>query len=140
MTAQPLDDPRALPAPGQDERWKAQALCAQTDPDAFFPEKGGTTRPAKRVCLSCPVRKQCLDYALDHDERFGIWGGFSERERRRLKRGHDVTPTLQHGGHQPSYACYQRGCRHPDCCEQAAKYQREWRHRKKEQERQGGGA
>jgi len=60
--------------------------CAQTDPEAFFPEKGGSTREAKRVCLSCDVRAECLEYALAHDERFGIWGGLSERERRRLKR------------------------------------------------------
>src|SRR5262245_42341544 len=60
--------------------------CAQTDPEAFFPEKGGSTREAKRVCWSCEVRAECLQYALDNDERFGIWGGFSERERRRLKR------------------------------------------------------
>jgi WhiB family redox-sensing transcriptional regulator len=66
--------------------WQERALCAQTDPEAFFPEKGGSTREAKRVCLSCEVRGECLDYALAHDERFGIWGGLSERERRRLKR------------------------------------------------------
>ena len=63
-----------------------RALCAQTDPEAFFPEKGGSTREAKRVCLSCDVRGECLEYALANDERFGIWGGLSERERRRLKR------------------------------------------------------
>jgi WhiB family redox-sensing transcriptional regulator len=66
--------------------WQERALCAQTDPEAFFPEKGGSTREAKRVCLSCDVRGECLEYALAHDERFGIWGGLSERERRRLKR------------------------------------------------------
>ena len=66
--------------------WQERALCAETDPEAFFPEKGGSTREAKRVCLSCEVRSECLDYALAHDERFGIWGGLSERERRRLKR------------------------------------------------------
>ena len=66
--------------------WQDRALCAQTDPEAFFPEKGGSTREAKRVCRSCEVRAECLDYALEHDERFGIWGGLSERERRRLKR------------------------------------------------------
>ena len=65
--------------------WKDQALCAQTDPEAFFPEKGGSTREAKRVCGSCDVRAECLEYALEHDERFGVWGGMSERERRRLK-------------------------------------------------------
>lgn len=66
--------------------WQDRALCAQTDPEAFFPEKGGSTREAKRVCRTCDVRAECLEYALEHDERFGIWGGLSERERRRLKR------------------------------------------------------
>jgi WhiB family redox-sensing transcriptional regulator len=65
--------------------WQRRALCAQTDPEAFFPEKGGSTREAKRVCCSCEVRAECLEYALVNDERFGIWGGCSERERRRLK-------------------------------------------------------
>lgn len=72
----------------QDEAlaWQADALCAQTDPEAFFPEKGGSTREAKRICESCEVRAECLEYALENDERFGIWGGLSERERRRLRR------------------------------------------------------
>ena len=65
--------------------WQEQALCAQTDPEAFFPEKGGSTREAKRICMACQVRDECLEYALTHDERFGIWGGLSERERRRLR-------------------------------------------------------
>src|SRR5438270_8347507 len=68
-----------------DESWRLDALCAETDPEAFFPEKGGSTREAKRVCGGCPVRLQCLEFALDSDERFGIWGGLSERERRRLR-------------------------------------------------------
>lgn len=66
--------------------WQERALCAQTDPEAFFPEKGGSTREAKRVCLTCDVRDECLEYALMNDERFGIWGGLSERERRKLKK------------------------------------------------------
>jgi len=66
--------------------WQARALCAQTDPEAFFPEKGGSTRDAKRVCGACVVRSECLEYALSNDERFGIWGGLSERERRRLRK------------------------------------------------------
>ena len=66
--------------------WQDQALCAQTDPEAFFPEKGGSTREAKRICVGCEVKQECLEYALMQDERFGIWGGLSERERRRLKR------------------------------------------------------
>ena len=66
--------------------WQEEALCAQTDPEAFFPEKGGSTREAKKVCLGCDVRGGCLEYALQNDERFGIWGGLSERERRKLKK------------------------------------------------------
>jgi WhiB family redox-sensing transcriptional regulator len=66
--------------------WMEDAVCAQTDPESFFPEKGGSTREAKKVCLTCDVREQCLKYALDNDERFGIWGGLSERERRKLKK------------------------------------------------------
>lgn len=70
-----------------DDQWQERGLCAQTDPEAFFPEKGGSTREAKRICQGCEVRDRCLEYALANDERFGIWGGLSERERRRLKRG-----------------------------------------------------
>ncbi|MDJ0317194.1 MULTISPECIES: WhiB family transcriptional regulator [Arthrobacter] len=66
--------------------WQTDALCAQTDPEAFFPEKGGSTRDAKKVCGACNVKTQCLEYALANDERFGIWGGLSERERRRLRK------------------------------------------------------
>ncbi|MCW2288808.1 transcription factor WhiB [Leucobacter luti] len=84
-------DPVFLGTPGireDDEAlaWQTDALCAQTDPEAFFPEKGGSTREAKRICDTCEVRSECLDYALENDERFGIWGGLSERERRRLRR------------------------------------------------------
>jgi WhiB family redox-sensing transcriptional regulator len=66
--------------------WQRDAICSQTDPEAFFPEKGGSTRDAKKICSGCDVKQKCLDYALANDERFGIWGGLSERERRKLKR------------------------------------------------------
>ena len=78
----PLPDAAAVPRP--EEGWRDQALCAQTDPEAFFPEKGGSTRAAKELCDSCTVQPECLDYALANDERFGVWGGLSERERRCL--------------------------------------------------------
>jgi len=71
---------------GNAPEWQERALCSQTDPEAFFPEKGGSTREAKRICSRCEVKSECLEYALGHDERFGIWGGLSERERRKLKR------------------------------------------------------
>lgn len=79
LPGDPIDDDGLL-------TWQDQALCAQTDPEAFFPEKGGSTREAKRICVGCEVKQECLEYALMQDERFGIWGGLSERERRRLKR------------------------------------------------------
>ena len=87
-------DPVALGVPGlrkpsNDEdplAWQTDSLCAQTDPEAFFPEKGGSTRDAKKICSSCEVRAHCLEYALENDERFGIWGGLSERERRKLRK------------------------------------------------------
>jgi WhiB family transcriptional regulator, redox-sensing transcriptional regulator len=75
-----------LGEPAEEPDWQERALCAQTDPEAFFPEKGGSTREAKRICSGCEVRAECLEYALANDERFGIWGGLSERERRRLRR------------------------------------------------------
>ena len=70
----------------EEQSWHESALCAETDPEAFFPEKGGSTREAKKICTGCQVRSECLEYALSNDERFGIWGGLSERERRRLRR------------------------------------------------------
>ena len=76
----------AFGEPVEEPDWQERALCAQTDPEAFFPEKGGSTREAKRICSGCEVRAECLEYALANDERFGIWGGLSERERRRLRR------------------------------------------------------
>ena len=75
-----------LEAETEEGSWQERALCSQTDPEAFFPEKGGSTREAKKVCLTCEVRQDCLESALSNDERFGIWGGLSERERRKLKK------------------------------------------------------
>ena len=71
--------------------WMADGLCAQVDPELFYPESGAPNRDAKRICAGCEVRAECLAYALAHRERFGVWGGTTERERRRLRRG-PVTP------------------------------------------------
>ena len=84
-SAQTAPAPSWPALPGGDESWRSDALCAETDPEAFFAEKGGSTREAKRVCVGCDVRAECLEYALANDERFGIWGGLSERERRRIR-------------------------------------------------------
>ncbi|MEV6794497.1 WhiB family transcriptional regulator [Streptomyces sp. NPDC051320] len=66
--------------------WQERALCAQTGPEFFFPDPGSSTREAKRLCGVCEERVTCLEYALDHDERFGVWGGLSEKERLHLRR------------------------------------------------------
>ena len=72
--------------------WQKDALCAQTDPELFFPERGGVrfVRKAKSICGDCTVRDECLEYALANDERFGVWGGKSERERHRMRKQRDL--------------------------------------------------
>lgn len=66
--------------------WQTRANCLGVDPDLFFPERGASTKEAKAVCRGCEVRLDCLEYALQNGEKFGIWGGLSERERRRIRR------------------------------------------------------
>ncbi len=66
--------------------WQEKANCMGVDPDLFFPERGASTREAKEVCRGCVVQMDCLEYALANGEKFGIWGGMSERERRRIRR------------------------------------------------------
>lgn len=66
--------------------WQQFANCLGVDPDLFFPERGASTREAKEVCRSCVVRADCLEFAITNGEKFGIWGGLSERERRRIRR------------------------------------------------------
>jgi len=65
--------------------WHGHAACAGIDPDLFFPERGASTAEAKRVCRGCEVRHDCLDFAMVNGEKFGVWGGKSERERRALR-------------------------------------------------------
>lgn len=61
--------------------WQDSALCAQTDPEVFFPALGSPGRDAKRVCRLCPVRAECLEYAIETRQAHGIWGGTSEKQR-----------------------------------------------------------
>lgn len=70
----------------EDEAWKSKGLCSQTDPEAFFPERGESPKQARKVCQGCEVKDECLDYAIRNKERFGVWGGLSERERAKLVR------------------------------------------------------
>lgn len=64
------------------EPWTRSAACATTDPEIFFPEKGGSTEAAKRVCRSCPVIADCLDYATRTQQNVGIWAGRAPRQLR----------------------------------------------------------
>ncbi len=66
--------------------WQEHAACKEADPDLFFPERGSPGDSAKRVCVNCSVRLECLEYALANSERYGVWGGLTERERTRLRR------------------------------------------------------
>lgn len=69
-----------------DEQWRDIALCAEVDPELWFPERGEPSTAAKLVCGWCPVRAECLAFALERNEQFGVWGGLSAMERRRLRR------------------------------------------------------
>lgn len=62
----------------------AEASCRETDPEAFYPERGGTNSAARRVCGSCPVRPACLAWAVENGEKYGMWGGLSEVQRGKL--------------------------------------------------------
>lgn len=70
----------------QPPEWMQEAVCTQVDADLWFPDKGGSSRPAKNICRACPVQAECLEHALEAHELFGIWGGVSERDRRKLAR------------------------------------------------------
>jgi len=78
-----------------EESWQDFANCLGVDPDLFFPERGASTKEAKAVCRACVVREDCLEYALENSEKFGIWGGLSERERRRLRRARALARAAQ---------------------------------------------
>jgi WhiB family redox-sensing transcriptional regulator len=69
-----------------DKNWLDYTNCRGVDPDLFFPNRGESTREAKEVCRGCEVSHDCLEFALQNLEKFGIWGGLSERERRRIRR------------------------------------------------------
>jgi WhiB family redox-sensing transcriptional regulator len=66
--------------------WRQHAACRGLEPEVFYPASEEQTEEAKAICGECPVREPCLDYALANRERDGVWGGATERERRRLIR------------------------------------------------------
>ncbi|TXJ78577.1 WhiB family transcriptional regulator [Streptomyces lavendulae] len=81
----------AVPATGREERWRDEAACAGVDPDLFFTDNSRLVQTAKQICLGCPVRLQCNEYAITNGENWGVWGGMTQtqlrtrRTRRRAK-------------------------------------------------------
>lgn len=71
--------------------WQVDANCNDKDADLFFPNRGASTREAKKICSECPVQEHCLEYAIVNAEKFGIWGGLSERERRKIRKERGLT-------------------------------------------------
>ena len=82
LSPQLLQEARSDAARG----WAARALCVGFDPEAFFPPGDDPAIEARAICAACPVRGECLAYAVIADERFGIWGGLDPRQRRTVRR------------------------------------------------------
>jgi WhiB family redox-sensing transcriptional regulator len=81
-----------LTSPQDGDDWRQSGLCGQADPEVFHPERGGSARQAKATCHRCPVQDPCLEWALDHHEHGGIWGGLSDRERHELVKTRKARP------------------------------------------------
>jgi WhiB family transcriptional regulator, redox-sensing transcriptional regulator len=90
--ARPARGPVSLSPP----TWMREANCATTDPELFFPDSRSPANEAKEICASCPVRPECLEYALAAAEEFGVWGGLTEKERRKLLRSDRGQPGQAH--------------------------------------------
>jgi WhiB family redox-sensing transcriptional regulator len=73
-----------------DLAWQDYSNCRGADADLFFPERGASTRKAKAICNACQVKAECLEFAIQQSEKFGIWGGLSERERRRIRKERSI--------------------------------------------------
>lgn len=88
-----LVDPETA-GPDQGTGWQVEAACRGMDPDLFFPGRGESTAAARAVCQECPVRQECLDHAMEdgHLEKWGVWGGTTERQRRQLRRARRMGP------------------------------------------------
>lgn len=106
------------------EAWAAEALCAETDPELFFPTKGQSPARAKAICAQCPVIQQCLKYALTSPVALaGIWGGTTEDERKPLRAGMPKRPIIMHGTEAGSKQHYRLGEKPCWTCQEAARQQ-----------------
>lgn len=84
-------------------KWMADAECKQSDPELFYPDTGHSSRDGRAVCARCPVEAECLAYAIEHHERYGVWGGMSERQRRHMREigGRSIKRTQTNAREQP---------------------------------------
>ena len=69
-----------------DYEWQDGAACRGANADLFFPERGASTKTAKAICQTCNVQLACLDFAIEHRMKFGVWGGMSDKQRRQVAR------------------------------------------------------
>ena len=107
--------------------WQDDAACRGTDPELWFPSRGDSTTQQKAICAGCPVRAQCLEHAIVNVESFGIWGGTSERERRRIRAARRTKTRRSSGwSHGTTYG-YQRGCRCDACTATNSERQKRYR-------------
>lgn len=90
--------------------WREEAACLNLPVDPFFPEQGQSAAPAKKICATCPVRNECLDYAMTTGQEYGVWGGLTEDERHELRRGRgNVRPRAKRVDHQLVIDLLQQG-------------------------------
>lgn len=101
----------------RDASWMPQAACKGMDPNLFFAGPGEDVDQARHVCWECPVIEQCRDYGID--EKFGVWGGLSGKERRQLRFGRRPLPDINHGTNGGYMAHLRRGERPCDTCRAA---------------------
>lgn len=110
--------------------WVAKAKCVDADPETFYPDKGQPATAAKEVCAGCPVIEECLDYAMANNERFGVWGGLSEPERKKLRGGRRERARPEHGtsaGYRQHHRLGEQPC--TPCVEAERLRQAEYRER-----------
>jgi WhiB family redox-sensing transcriptional regulator len=126
-----------------DWHWQDEAACFDSGIN-FFPSRGDETETAKAMCKTCPVREECLEYALGLNIRFGVWGGKSERQRKRMRaeRGRSVSEyqrdfilPVAGANHGTRWAYEGLGCRCDECVAAQREKGRVERQRRAERER-----
>jgi WhiB family redox-sensing transcriptional regulator len=90
-----MDLPSFPPPDHQVQEWMLRGNCREHSPEEFFPSDGVGVEKARRICADCPVKAECLEYALTYRIDHGVWGGASERERRRILRSRRLAARLR---------------------------------------------